>query len=239
MKELSLIENMQELLDNLQRVESYLHYEEGEELYRQMVGFIKDGRNYVVYEIADEIHFAPSRFIGYKNCNISDHLEFTGKHGTLTSNRLRKKTFLGRDSSNNILDKKLADYCKSLGVKVSSHKHTFWLLPESIKYNSLPNEGFPEGAMKEYQHKKRERNKTLIQKAKQIFIEKGHCCCQICGFDFSEKYGILGKNYIEAHHTIPVSELTENSETKIEDLAFVCSNCHRMLHRRRPWLSMN
>lgn len=238
MKELYLIENIQELLDNLQKVESYLHCEEGEESYKQMVKFIKDGRNYVVYEVADKVHFAPSRFIGYKNCNISDHLEFKGKHGTHTSNRLRKRTFLGRDIYDNNLDKKLADYCKSFGVEVSRHEHTFWILSNRIEENTLLNEGFPEGAIKEYQHKKRERNKKLIQKAKHIYLAKGDCRCQICEFDFSKRYGELGKNYIEAHHTIPVSELTENSETKVEDLAFVCSNCHRMLHRKRPWLSM-
>jgi putative restriction endonuclease len=25
--------------------------------------------------------------------------------------------------------------------------------------------------------------------------------------------------------------------TKVDDLALVCANCHRMLHRRRPWLN--
>lgn len=58
--------------------------------------------------------------------------------------------------------------------------------------------------------------------------------CQVCGFDFSEKYGELGQNYIEVHHKNPLAKLNEativNPET---DLACVCSNCHRMLHRNR------
>lgn len=33
--------------------------------------------------------------------------------------------------------------------------------------------------------------------------------------------------------------MAEGEETKIEDIAIVCSNCHRMLHRKRPWLSIN
>ena len=28
-------------------------------------------------------------------------------------------------------------------------------------------------------------------------------------------------------------------ETKIEEIAIVCSNCHRMLHRKRPWLKID
>ncbi|MBK9934281.1 MAG: HNH endonuclease [Cytophagaceae bacterium] len=63
-------------------------------------------------------------------------------------------------------------------------------------------------------------------------------CCDVCGFSFVEKYGEVGLGYIEAHHTYPISELTEETQTRPEDMALVCSNCHRMLHRRRPWLDM-
>ena len=62
--------------------------------------------------------------------------------------------------------------------------------------------------------------------------------CQVCNFSFEENYGGLGKGFIEAHHIFPISELTEETPTKVEDIALVCSNCHRMLHRRRPWLSL-
>ncbi|MBK8396266.1 MAG: HNH endonuclease [Leptospiraceae bacterium] len=62
--------------------------------------------------------------------------------------------------------------------------------------------------------------------------------CQVCGFSFTV-YGEVGKDYIEAHHTIPVSQMTGKSKTKIEDIALVCSNCHKMLHRKRPWLKMS
>jgi predicted HNH restriction endonuclease len=47
---------------------------------------------------------------------------------------------------------------------------------------------------------------------------------------FNEKYGELGRNYIEAHHRIPVAQLKEGEATKISDLAALCSNCHRIIH---------
>jgi putative restriction endonuclease len=56
--------------------------------------------------------------------------------------------------------------------------------------------------------------------------------------DFEKKYGERGKDFIEAHHTIPVSEMVPGQNTKVEDIALVCSNCHKILHRTRPWLSM-
>ncbi|UZW66371.1 hypothetical protein OC195_21405 [Priestia flexa] len=33
--------------------------------------------------------------------------------------------------------------------------------------------------------------------------------------------------------------MDDNHETKVEDIALVCANCHRMLHRQRPWLSIS
>lgn len=95
---------------------------------------------------------------------------------------------------------------------------------------------FPEGKVYEKVHKTRERNQKLIQLAKE---NTQNLACQVCGFDFKDKYGEIGIGFIEVHHTIPVCELREGELTRVEDLALVCSNCHSMLHRRRPWLKMD
>ena len=58
--------------------------------------------------------------------------------------------------------------------------------------------------------------------------------CEACGFNFQERYGELGLEYIEAHHLIPYSEL-KNGEKRTLDIAkdfvVLCANCHRMIHR--------
>lgn len=96
---------------------------------------------------------------------------------------------------------------------------------------------FPEGKQKLKTHICRERNQKVIQIAKDRFKEKhGHLYCEACGFDFYKKYGKIGEDYIEGHHTIPVSELKEDDKTKPEDIILLCSNCHKMIHRKRPWL---
>lgn len=47
-------------------------------------------------------------------------------------------------------------------------------------------------------------------------------------------YGDLGEGYTEIHHKKPLHSLEEEVEVNPEtDLVPVCSNCHRMLHRRR------
>jgi hypothetical protein len=103
------------------------------------------------------------------------------------------------------------------------------------------DQAFPEGSVVQRTHLARERNRALVARAKQRFKELhgGRVFCQVCGFDFAACYGPLGADYIEAHHTVPVSELQPDSVTRVEDLAIVCANCHRMLHRKRPWLTMD
>lgn len=98
---------------------------------------------------------------------------------------------------------------------------------------------FPEGKEIERKHKLRDRNQVVIKSAKEAFKQKnGKLYCQVCGFDFQAKYGEIGSDFIEGHHTVPICELKGEVKTKVEDVALVCSNCHRMLHRRRPWLRM-
>ncbi|RYD02497.1 hypothetical protein N752_24520 [Desulforamulus aquiferis] len=56
--------------------------------------------------------------------------------------------------------------------------------------------------------------------------------CEVCNFDFTQRYGNRGKDFIEGHHKKLVSELKEGEKTKVEDIALLCSNCHRMIHRK-------
>ncbi len=60
--------------------------------------------------------------------------------------------------------------------------------------------------------------------------------CAACGFDFERKYGRLGERFIEIHH---IKKLRNGEEFSIvntspeNDLIPLCSNCHRMVHRKR------
>jgi predicted HNH restriction endonuclease len=102
------------------------------------------------------------------------------------------------------------------------------------------SESFPEGKEAYRLHRSKERNQGLVRKAKEKHFNRDpKMCCQVCKFSFIDRYGKLGKGYIEAHHLFPISELKQETETKIDDLIMVCSNCHRMLHRRRPWVKFN
>lgn len=82
-------------------------------------------------------------------------------------------------------------------------------------------------------HKSRERDRKLIAKKKaQVLAQTGKLACEPCGFDFQEAYGDAGEGFIEAHHRKPVSTLKKGEKTRLADLALVCANCHRVLHKR-------
>lgn len=81
-------------------------------------------------------------------------------------------------------------------------------------------------------HKTRERNTKLVaQKKKQVLAKTGALKCEACDFDFSKFYGALGEGFIECHHLVPLSSYRLNNRTQLKDLALLCSNCHRMIHR--------
>ena len=75
--------------------------------------------------------------------------------------------------------------------------------------------------------------------ARQACIEYYGYNCAVCGFNFKAAYGDLGATYIEVHHLRQVADVGEEYLINpVEGLRPVCANCHRMLHRRRPPLSI-
>lgn len=90
------------------------------------------------------------------------------------------------------------------------------------------------------QHMRFERNNSFIKKIKEKALRNNKMLnCQICGFSFYEKYGEKGAGFIEAHHKKPLSESAGKVRTSKEDIALVCSNCHRMLHRGTPIIEID
>lgn len=98
---------------------------------------------------------------------------------------------------------------------------------------------FPEGKKAYAKHARYERNQGIVRLAKDRFkAANGALFCEVCGFSF-DTYGERGKDYIEAHHDVPVSDLGDDGVSNIDDIKMVCANCHRILHRKRPWLKVD
>jgi 5-methylcytosine-specific restriction protein A len=94
---------------------------------------------------------------------------------------------------------------------------------------------YAEGKQKIVTYKTYDRNPI----ARQACIKHyGYSCC-VCGFNFESAYGRLGSKYIEVHHLKQIADVgQEYLIHPIDDLRPVCANCHRMLHKTRPPISI-
>jgi hypothetical protein len=64
-----------------------------------------------------------------------------------------------------------------------------------------------EGRMRYRRHRVRERSTVLRRlKKEQVRARTGRLGCNVCGFDFKERYGPLGEDFIECHHASPLAD---------------------------------
>ena len=97
------------------------------------------------------------------------------------------------------------------------------------------DESVPEGAVRQILVNVYERSAELRRKC----IEHWGTQCIACKFDFGSRYGHLGEGFTHVHHLTPLAETAANHEVDpINDLRPLCANCHAIVHRRRPALSL-
>jgi 5-methylcytosine-specific restriction protein A len=112
----------------------------------------------------------------------------------------------------------------------------------SLDEAETPEEGEDEaleGRILTRLHRSRERDQKLSgqRKAQRRKECGGALTCEACGFDFALVYGNRGDGFAECHHKVPLSE-SGTVKTRLTDLAILCANCHRMIHVRKPMLSV-
>jgi 5-methylcytosine-specific restriction protein A len=130
---------------------------------------------------------------------------------------------------------KVANKIKSIANKHDMGNTLYKINDDLIEENLTVKEGTVTYKL----HKHIERNSKINRKKKSQYLkEHGKLDCEVCRFDFYETYGELGKGFIECHHRKPLHIIDEESETSLEDLALVCANCHRMLHRSMDAISI-
>ena len=96
-------------------------------------------------------------------------------------------------------------------------------------------EKYREGAKRTISINAFERN----AKARKACIQHHGLDCAACGLNFEQTYGPLGDNFIHVHHIVPVGALEHEYEVDpVKDLVPVCPNCHAMIHRVTPPLSI-
>jgi hypothetical protein len=128
---------------------------------------------------------------------------------------------------------------QSRGGPVSKgNAHGFWLFVE-FDGPTLTEEEVLEGRRLLKLHYIRERKPRIASRKKKSVLKATGCLsCEACGFDFAAVYGKLGQGFAECHHRLPLADYEVEAPTLLEDLAIVCANCHRILHRSRPMTSV-
>ncbi|MDM7999699.1 MAG: HNH endonuclease [Dehalococcoidia bacterium] len=104
-------------------------------------------------------------------------------------------------------------------------------LPEEVEDSRT----YVEGAVTRICVNAYERDRT----ARAACVEHWGDSCLVCGFRFEDYYGALGLDYIHVHHLKPLGEIGEEYVVDPKnDLRPVCPNCHAMLHRETPPISI-
>jgi predicted HNH restriction endonuclease len=97
-----------------------------------------------------------------------------------------------------------------------------------------------EGKQRLVIHLRRERSRDLIiAKRNEVRVEKGCLVCEACKLRERTLPKHIGEACFEVHHKTPLTTLTEQIEIRLADVSLLCANCHRMIHRSDPMMTVD
>lgn len=169
-----------------------------------------------VFRNTTGIYFHLRGFMKYDPNYLEDHAKFSSK----------------------LAEKVWNDFCGDFSYlhKVAEAIRKCYSSCDYANIIDIEEEEFFEGRILYQLHRLKETDHVVVRKLRTRTKKSNNYKCAVCGFDFNQQYGELGKGYIEFHHVLPVTEYVSFGITKTTDFVQVCSNCHKMLHRKRPWL---
>ena len=239
-----LVSTPSEVVRNIHTLYNYRDGSRSERAF--FTGRIKNGKLFVVLRSEGTYLFAPSKFAGYRDNDISHMMDLDNRDGRRTNVAI--SGLFGRhidvgDAIYSQIDSAYVAFCKSLSITPSRHHRPrrYWqvvteesfLLPGEVGEQRPDTE---EGALKRVYVNRFERNPA----ARQACLAKYGYKCQVCTFDFAGTYGSHGRNFIHVHHLVPLSEIGQRYKVDGEaDLIPVCPNCHAMLHKGPRTLSLS
>ena len=212
------------------------------------IGFICWTMHRTNFTIGDEVYLFMSdeRRIRFKTRVVADNfVRGDAKYridGGATDNLTYKLELEAESMSDGLTEDNLVNHGFNGGRSLQKPMHNnpelfeyitpFFLNYDVPDYDEIPNpETVFEGAKKEIIVNRYERDREAREKC----IAAHGCKCAVCGMNFEEVYGPIGRGYIHIHHKVPLSSIGKEYELDpIKDLVPVCPNCHAMLHRKDP-----
>lgn len=122
-----------------------------------------------------------------------------------------------------------------VGRNVEPGQNVRWTLARCQSSGDANRDVYTEGTRFDVRSTAVERN----PQARLACISHYGWCCFACGFDFAETYGDLGADFIHVHHRKDIAMSSGIYVIDpIEHLVPLCPNCHAMVHRERPAMSV-
>jgi HNH endonuclease len=214
---------------------------------------VYNAEHQVYYKTPEGAIFAPVKWCGAQGNSIDRYADRKRKISQYYQRALSKIGFkpitIGQATYDEIY-REFLDFCYGFGFKNSvaglphsdSRPRKFWTT--GFKFDlALQNfsdevddpQSYHEGATKTVSVNSYERN----ARARLACIAHYGWNCQVCGLNFQDRYGDRGAELIHVHHVRALHEIGEDYKVDpINDLRPVCPNCHAMIHRQKPYLTI-
>ena len=79
-----------------------------------------------------------------------------------------------------------------------------------------------------------DRRQLVLDKRRLFKRIHGRIFCEVCGLVPWSGLGEAAEACFEAHHLTRLSEASSPVATRLDDVALLCANCHRIIHRLDP-----
>lgn len=197
---------------------------------------VKNATHLIVLSRTDGVIFAPVKWSGAKDNSIAAYPRNkrpTTDHFKPVAIRCGFVPIHWNDPRFQQVYDEYVTYCRSFDFfhSVTLERRTFYLQDRDHWHPDEIDEGetYVEGTRRSIYVNAYERDRS----ARDACIAHHGLSCAVCGMDFEEFYGDIGKGYIHVHHKIPLASIgMVYSVDPVKDLVPVCPNCHAMLHRQ-------
>jgi hypothetical protein len=136
---LRFIENVDQIIENIKTLENYLNSEDPyeQEFARDLV---KKGRSMIIYKVDGRNHFAPIRFMGYRNNTKTAYLDNETKEPRDAAPAIQ--SVLGKPFTHEAIEKEFNEYASAFKGNTLKSRRKYWRVRgEDNKYFDLAGQG--------------------------------------------------------------------------------------------------